>query len=294
MIYPDFNELLDLQHKARKLRSLKDKTSSDIVGNNASKRYGAGLEFEEVREYAFGDDVRNIDWRVTARTGKPYSKLFKVESEQTINIVVDMNSNMHFGTKKTFKSIQAAQCVSLISWFFNTLNNKVGGIIFGSVKEDIAIYHPSKSKQSLLKLLQDLTIKKVCLKDIKLDKALSKLGRMATMDSRIYVISDFSNFDYSAILKDIKRLKEKGCKITFIQIIDQRDYEMPAIGHISFLDFKGALVSIDTNNKKGREKYRALWQENQKKLKRIVNKMAIKFIQIKTQDDVYLKLLGKI
>ena len=135
---------------------LKDKVSSAVSGEYKSKLYGSGLEFEEVREYVFGDDIRDIDWRVTARTGKTHSKLFKIDSEQIVNIVVDINPTMHFGTQKTFKSIQAAKTAALIGWNSFQNNNKVGGLVFGGAKKEAELFRPTKTKQSLLRLLQTL------------------------------------------------------------------------------------------------------------------------------------------
>ena len=293
MLYPDFNELLDLQHKVKRLSVNQDRSSANISGDNRSKRYGSGLEFKEVREYVMGDDVRNIDWRVTARTNIPHSKLFKVQSEQTINIVVDMNANMHFGTKSTFKSVQAARLASLLSWFFNQGNNKVGGVIFGG-EGNVELFPPAKSKQSLLRMLQSLCLQKISKEYTPLDHALSKLGRMVSSESRIYIISDFSNFNYKSILKDIKRFRERGCNISFLQIIDQRDYDIPAIGQISFVDMVGNDIEIDSSNKSGNRKYLELWENNQEQLCKLTNEVGIKLTRINTNDDVFLKLMSSL
>ena len=289
MIYPDFNELINLQHKAKKIHLLKNKTPNIIIGENSSKNYGSGLEFEEVRKYVFGDDIRNIDWSVTARTGKVHSKLFTIQTEKNVNVIVDMNSNMHFGTKCTFKSVQASRIAALILWCFNKNNDKVGGIVFGNCN-NYKIFPPSKSKHSLLKLLSELCLKNINKTYIGLDKILSKVSLINYNNSKLYIISDFINFNYDTILENLTKLYTLGVKIALIQVIDERDYSMPNIGQISFFNHKGDNIVINTSRKKDREQYLKIWQDNQYKIQELTQKINLDFLQIKTSDEVYLKL----
>lgn len=289
MIYPDFKELLDLQHQARKLRNAKDKSSSEFSGEHKSHLYGSGLEFEEVREYVFGDDIRDIDWRVTARTGKVHSKLFKIDSEQTINIAVDVNPNMHFGTKSTFKSIQAARIASLIAWNANQNHNKVGGMIYGGKRNEIQLFQPTRNKQSLLRLLKSLCEKEIGQNYISLHQNLTVFSNIIPNSSKVYIISDFSNLNFDLTLKKLKRLREKNCKIFLIQVIDERDYDIPNIGLISFQDSLGKEFLINTANKSGKESFFKLWRINQDSLQILAKKTQAKLMIFKTNDDVYLK-----
>ena len=290
MLYPDFDELLNLQHQAKKLQlRVRDQVTSPVSGDYKTKIYGSGLEFEGVREYVYGDDTRNIDWRVTARTGKTHSKLFSIESEQTVNIVVNLNPNMFFGTKSTFKSSKAAQIAALLGWYFNQTANRVGGLIFG--KDESQSFKPTKTKQALLRFLQSLSERSIGKNYVPLHQILDRINNLITANSRIYVISDFANFDETKIAHDLSRFLRKGCNITFIQIIDEKDYQLPAIGTIAFKDnISGKKITIDTNSKAGREKYQQIWQENQQRLESLVNKSAITLVKIKTDDDAYLKL----
>src|SRR5579862_7094005 len=110
MLYPDFNDLISYkERKLGKLQLARRKVSATATGNHHSPFRGQGLEFDAVREYVPGDDIRNIDWRVTARTGSPHLKVFQEERERHIVLCVDMNATMRFGTRNTFKSVQAAR-----------------------------------------------------------------------------------------------------------------------------------------------------------------------------------------
>jgi uncharacterized protein (DUF58 family) len=160
MLYPDFNELVNLKAKASSLNMRSNsKVVSPVIGDYKSPFRGQGMEFEEVREYVAGDDVRNIDWRVTARTGSAHVKIFTEERERTVLICVDANDTMRFGTKGTFKSIQAARAAALIGWYANSINDRVGTCVFGNVENDMKFYKPKRSRESLWKMLKLLSDK---------------------------------------------------------------------------------------------------------------------------------------
>src|ERR1700722_4557819 len=126
MLYPDFNELAAFKDRRACLSHISQKAVKSIVpGNHHSPFRGQGLEFDSVRKYVPGDDIRNIDWRVTARTDSPHLKIFKEERERHILLCVDMNAAMRFGTKKTFKSIQAAHIAALLGWRGMANNDRI-------------------------------------------------------------------------------------------------------------------------------------------------------------------------
>ena len=294
MLYPDFNQLVNLQHQARRLAAQPGKQVwSAVSGDYDSKRYGAGLEFAGVREYVFGDDIRNIDWRVTARTSKPHSKIFHTQSEQNVVIVIDMNPYMHFGTRGTFKSVQAAKVAALIGWFFNQSANKVGGIIFGGICQ-AEVFKPTKSKQSLLRMLQKLSAAKKPENYTALHQILANLNKITAADSAVYIISDFNNTNCQLIAKDMAKLRSKGCNIGLIEISDNADSKIANIGLVSFVNYAGQEIVIDTASIKGRQKYHQKWLDNQQQIKELAKKTAAKLITVKTDDDVYLKLKNNI
>ena len=289
MIYPSLSDLLGLEHKAKKMIISKSNYNFLTAGENNSNNYGSGLEFKEIRKYVFGDDLRSIDWKTTARTNSVYSKLFQIQTEKNINVVVDLNSNMHFGTRTTFKSIQASRISALILWFFFKNQDRIGGVVFGS-KNSIDLFPPKKNKNSLLKLLACLCKEKVSNNYISLAQAIEAGNIIKYNSSRLYIISDFINFDYDRNLKLFTKILKKNIKIYLLQVTDERDYIIPNIGVISFFDYKNNNKVINTNSKIGRQRYQQIWQSNQNKILNITNKLNINFLQIKTNDNVYSKL----
>lgn len=159
MLYPDLNDLVrfgdlkvHLMHPS--CRSVKSKMS----GGHRSSFRGQGLEFDSVREYVPGDDIRNIDWRVTARTGSPHLKIFKEERERSVVICVDMNATMRFGTRNTFKSVQAARIAALLGWSAIASQDRVSACFFGDIPEAIQFFGPKRTGKSFCSLLKVLAI----------------------------------------------------------------------------------------------------------------------------------------
>ena len=152
------DDLLELRHQAHTLGlSSHHLVNSSFSGLYASVFRGQGLNFEEVREYREGDDIRNMDWKVTARTGDPHLKVFREERERSVMLCVDMGAHMAFGTRNTFKSVQAARAAALIGWAANGLHDRVGGILFRGDNEDTDYFRPTKDRRALWRLLKALT-----------------------------------------------------------------------------------------------------------------------------------------
>src|SRR5580704_248263 len=196
MLYPDFNELMQLGQKASRLHIASGRQSlAGGSGDYASPFRGQGLAFHEVREYRFGNDIRSIDWRVTARTDKPYVKVFTEERERTVIICIDANAAMRFGTRGTFKSVQAARAAALLGWHANGSKDRVGCIVFGDVSEGIQFFAPTRSRSALwqtLKLLSDATTG-VHGAAVEQEVVLKYLERVAPTRTLIIFISDFQN-----------------------------------------------------------------------------------------------------
>ncbi|HAN54646.1 MAG TPA: DUF58 domain-containing protein, partial [Pseudomonas sp.] len=149
------SELIDIRHRVREVPLFSTPhRRSPLVGLHHSKLRGRGVDFDQVRVYQAGDDVRTIDWRVTARTQEPHTKLFHEERERPIYIVVEQSPRLFFGSGRQFKSVLAAQAAGLIGWAALSHNDRVGGLVFGSEQQEIK---PRRSKQSLLQLLDRIT-----------------------------------------------------------------------------------------------------------------------------------------
>jgi uncharacterized protein (DUF58 family) len=155
ILYPRLDDLLELRHQARTLGvAAHHLVNSTFSGLYSSVFRGTGLDFEEVREYREGDDIRNMDWLVTARTGRPHLKVFREERQRSVILCVDTGPHMSFGTRGTFKSIQAARTAALIGWAASKQHDRVGGVLFGNHRDGVAsgvCCGPSRNRPSMVK-----------------------------------------------------------------------------------------------------------------------------------------------
>lgn len=148
----NLKQLIDLRYRAGELNLFaRHKAQSQLAGNVKTSFRGRGIDFEEIRHYQPGDDIRSIDWRVTARTGEAHTKLYQEERERPVLVVTDQRPSMIFGTQCCFKSVQAAEVASLLCWAALGQNDRVGGLVFnGQQHQEI---RPARSKSSVLQLL---------------------------------------------------------------------------------------------------------------------------------------------
>lgn len=290
MLYPDFNELVSLKEKVSNLKLMPNYlVKSSISGGHFSPFRGHGLEFAEVRQYANGDDVRRIDWKVTARTGSPHVKLFVEERERTVLTVVDMNSTMSFGTKGTFKSIQAARCASYLGWCANKNSNFFGAVLFGHDK-GLEYLRASRSRRSLWKMLQTLSsVQKENNDNSSIHEAVELANKIAPSTSLVFIISDFLNGIDEKLKKELTYLS-KRCQVVLISVNDPIDSEIATAGHILFSSEKVTRLCIDTNSTIGRNAYQKQWLDRCQKLKDMVTNLGIYQIEMLTDRDVYFDL----
>ncbi len=292
MLYPDFDELLQLGYRASKVNLIsRRKTHAIASGDHRSPFRGRGLEFEEVRAYVPGDDVRNIDWRVTARTGSPHLKLFTQERERSIIICTDVNNTMRFGTRKTFKSVQAARAAALLGWAASREHNRIGGSFFGNVPKGQIFIDPSRSRRALWKILKQLCDRQEHHSaPVTLESHLRYLNKAVPSDALVFIISDFINISPN-LKKALSDLHQRA-DIVLIAVNDPADKLLPAIGGAIFKNETGEILHINTNDKKGRLSYEKHWIKNRSELKNIVFSLGIGYLPIQTNDDIYKTLIG--
>lgn len=287
MLYPNFNDLVAL--KDRKLdfflpscRSIK----SMVHGNHSSSFRGQGLEFDSVREYVLGDDIRNIDWRVTARTGSPHLKLFKENRERQILIAIDMNSTMRFGTKKTFKSVQAARIAAILGWRGLDAQDPVSSCLFGDISSGIYFTEPKSTRKSFYSILKLLCEPQSEQHRISLESALQPLSQTASSGALVYLISDFMDINQGLEQNPSMSRLRKKCDVVFISVNDQADKTLYPVGVIGFLANLKERMMINTNDRNGREVYAAQWKENRQSLYQATSKLRIPLIEMTTESDV--------
>lgn len=200
-VYCEVDELLRLRFLASGLTLEARKQSAALLDGSVRTRYrGRGMEFAEVRPYQAGDDIRTIDWRVTARMQAPYTKLFQEEHERPVFVMLDQRANMFFGSQSMFKSVYAARLAALIAWIAAQNNDRIGALIFGNSKqEDI---RARRGKHAVMELLnvtaqfnQALSTPSMPADAPSLETMLDETSRVAKPGSKIVLISDFHDMD---------------------------------------------------------------------------------------------------
>ena len=290
MLTPQFKELLELRYQAYSVGLVSSqRTQTALSGLYASVFRGQGMNFEEVREYQHGDEIRNIDWRVTARMNRPYLKIYREERERSVILCVDIGIQMQFGTSKTFKSIQAARVAALLGWSAHGHGDRVGGLLFG--QQAPKFFRPSRSQRSLGQILRSLTIPPSNNSEIiTLEKVLQVLNRSSGTGSLLFVITDFNQTDIPALQRTLSQIRQHH-EVILISIDDPADYELPAVGPVGFTAPNGNKIYIDTDSKAGRIAYRKTWETKQQILKQTAQNLLIDLFSISTQDKVYDSLL---
>ncbi|MCB1681078.1 MAG: DUF58 domain-containing protein [Rhodospirillales bacterium] len=291
MLYPDFKELMEIGARSAGVSlTARRKAVSVITGDYKSPFRGRGLEFEEVRAYVLGDDVRNIDWRVTARTGQPHLKLYSEDRERSVLVSVDCNESMRFGTRGTFKSIQAARAAALIGWAAVHENNRFGASLYGNVPEGQRFFGPRRSRRSLWRMFrllcdtQDYNKQPVALED-----HLQYLGKAVPSGSLIFIIGDF--MDLGLDLK--KRLADLHARadVVLIAVNDPADGRLEKAGTIVFSGGNQERLIIDTDDREGSRAYERSWKHNRHMLDEMVKSLGLGFVQLYTNRDVRTDLI---
>lgn len=237
-IYTDAATLLRSRHWARNLKLFSRQAArSMLLGETKSRFRGRGMEFEEVRTYQPGDDIRNIDWRVSARTGGTYTKLFCEERERPVHILLDQRSSMFFGSQRKFKSVTAAELASAIAWAALAGSDRIGGQIIGDGAEsDI---RARRNKQAVLRFIHDLNEFNQALPghletSQSLSHMLEECRRITRPGTAIFIISDFHDFD--AVCAKSLSLMGRHTDINLLHIFDPIEESLPKTGAVSISD----------------------------------------------------------
>lgn len=290
-------EILAQRHAAKQLEYLSHARSiAGISGLHLSKMRGRGLDFEEFRPYQAGDDIRLIDWRVTARTNKPFTKVFHEERERPVIVAVDQSHNMYFGSQVAFKSVLAAQAAALFCWLAIDNGDRVGGLVFSDW--DSSLVRPKRSRRSALHLLNQVFLYNQSLQQVKdpenhrqpkegfqagLAHALGQIRRITKPGSTLYIISDFMTLDEKA-LRYLNQLSQHN-NVTCCMIYDVLEESLPIPGIYSITDGsrKGAL---NTHSNKARNRYRQQFQQRMERLESEFDRLKIQLIKIRTNQLV--------
>ena len=251
--------------------------TNTFAGEYQSAFKGRGMEFDEVREYMPGDDIRNIDWNVTARTNTPFVKVFKDERELTVMFVVDVSASSHFGTMTKFKNEISAEIAALLAYLALRNNDKVGLIIFSDHVEHYV--PPKKGRGHIWRLIREILTYKSKAKKTNINAPLEFLNQVIKHKAITFMISDFQGDDYKKVVQMTSRHHE----LIAISITDPREVELPNIGYIELEDAEtGEFVLVNTRNSNLLKKYTKEAKRNLKIQKDMFQSNGISYIHIDT------------
>ena len=273
--------------KKVKLIEIKTKHIVDNLfgGEYNSAFKGTGMEFSEVREYQTGDDVRSIDWNVTARSGKPFIKKFDEERELSVILVIDLSSSCFYGTGSSLKSDTIIELSSILSFSAIKNNDKVGLLMFSDEIEKFI--PPQKGKKHVLRVIREIIYHKSSFRNTNISNALMHLNKYLKRKSIIFLISDFWDYNFYNEMKIINKKHD----LINIQILDDSEINIPNIGMVKFHDVeKNNFSWIDTSKNNYRESINANVTELLNKFNHFCKKNNIDTISLKSNND-YIKAL---
>jgi len=279
----------DLLKKVRKIE-IKTKRLSDHIfsGEYHTSFKGRGMTFSEVRQYQFGDDVRAIDWNVTARYNEPYVKVFEEERELTMLLMVDISGSESFGSKNQLKSEIVTEIAATLAFSATQNNDKIGLILF---TDQIELYIPPKKGRShVLRIIRELIEFKPKHKNTNISQALKFLSSVMKKKAIVFVISDFiSDDNYERTLK----ISSKKHDVTGIRVYDKREEKMINIGMVNMIDSEtNENILVNTNSKAIRLEYEKYYQEKVIFFKETFSKCGSGVVNTRVDESYVTKLLG--
>lgn len=273
------NEILkqvrQIEIKTRRL------SANIFAGEYHSAFKGRGMAFSEVREYQFGDDIRDIDWNVTARFHRPYVKIFEEERELTVMLLVDVSGSLDFGTQAQTKRELTTQIAATIAFSAMANNDKTGAVFFSDRIEKYI--PPKKGRKHTLYIIREMLDFHPASKRTDIGQAVEFLTRVMKRRCLAFVLSDFyCPTPYESQLTICSRKHDVGA----IQVYDRRARSLPDIGMVSTIDAEtGAHMLIDTGSKKLREAYRQATQKRQSLTEEVLKRCGADFVSIATDED---------
>ena len=281
-------ETTELLKKVRKIEIKSRGLSRNIfAGQYHSAFKGRGMAFSEVREYQFGDDVRDIDWNVTARHNKPYIKVFEEERELTVMLLIDVSASRNFGAVGGSKKEMMTEIAATLAFSTIQNNDKIGVIFFSDKIEKFI--PPQKGRKHVLYIIRELIEFKPENRETNISLALEYVTNVIKKRCTIFMMSDFIDTkDYQKALI----IANKRHDLVALQIYDKREREMPNIGLIKIKDSeRGGEMWIDTASRQVREKYAQWWLKSQQKMKEAAIKSGVDITSIATDEDYVRSLI---
>lgn len=279
-------ETKELIKKVRKIEIKTKHLSNQIFsGEYHSAFKGRGMAFSEVRDYAIGDEIRTIDWNVTARFNEPFVKVFEEERQLTVMLLVDISASGLFGTRNQLKRETITELCAVLAFSAVSNNDQIGLILFSDKIEKFI--PPKKGKSHILRIIRELINFEPTGSETDISVALKYFTQMVKKKSIAFVLSDFMDEGFSDALKISSRKHD----VVALKVMDKAEKELPRIGIARFKDLEtGETKWINTASKKRREKYRKQAEERDERLRQLFRKSKTDYAEILT-DEGYIKPL---
>lgn len=278
----------EILKKVRKIQYKISKISNELMsGQYTSAFKGVGIEFDEVREYVPGDDVRSIDWNVTARSGSPYIKRFAEERELTVMLAIDLSGSQRFGSVASLKSELAAEISALLAFLAIKNNDKVGLLIFTDECEKYL--PPQKGRRHVLRVIREILGYRPRGTGTRIEEALKFINKVLKHRSIVFLVSDFLDDNFERTLGITARRHD----LVAVRIKDPKEIDLPDLGLIEFQDNEtGRSVLVDTSAGKNRELIRLNAARRDELLAKLLRRYKVDLINIDT-DRSYLEPIQK-
>ena len=282
---------MDTKEILKKVRKIEIKTrnlSDNIFGGEYHSTFkGRGMTFSEVRPYQFGDDIRNIDWNVTARYNEPFVKVFEEERELTLMLMVDVSGSELFGTEQQFKSEFITEIAATLAFSALQNNDKTGLILFS---DQVELYiPPKKGKSHVLRIIRELIEFQPKSLKTNISEALQFLSRISKKKAIVFMLSDFMDKGYEKPIQ----IAAKKHDITGIRIYDKKETELPNLGYIMVKDTEtGALMRVNTSSTAVRNEYAKQYRETVNYFEALWQKSGAGVVSCRDDESYTQKLLG--
>jgi len=288
-------EASELLKKVRKIEIKTRGLSRHIfAGQYHSAFKGKGMAFSEVREYQYGDDIRSIDWNVTARFNHPFIKVFEEERELTVMLLIDLSGSGNFGTQLRLKRELITEVAAVLSFSAIQNNDKIGVIFFSDKVEKFI--PPKKGKQHILRIIRELIEFQPAHPSTNLSEPLRYLTNAIKKRSIVFVLSDFIDLDKEGNprFNDAIRIASRKHDMVALRIFDKREAELPPVGLIRMEDTEsGESIWIDSSDKNLRTSYKAWWDGFSNRLDECFTHNGIDYVNLRTDED-FVKPLMKL
>jgi uncharacterized protein (DUF58 family) len=298
-VYADLDELVRLQFEAQGFSFLpRQPVHSVLYGRHASRLRGRGLNFEELRGYLPGDDIRNVDWRATARAGKPHVRVYTEERDRPVWLIVNQRQGMFFGSRQRMKSVTAAEATALAAWRVLGAGDRVGAMVFDDV--DIVTIRPQRSRNQVMRVLGAVVEKNHRLdagstrpaNPAIINEALRRLLPLARHDCLVCIIGDGSGVD-DATTQLVTRLNAHN-DLIFVMVYDPVEARLPRAGRLTATDGERRLA-FNTSRRRLQEDFASDFQTRLESLQNISRRQAIPLLPVSTAEPVAVqvrRLLG--